>query len=36
MIAKTDKDDDSSDVAFVLIMLVVSVIVFLAVRNYEK
>ena len=36
MIAKTDKDDGNSDVAFVLIMLVVSVVVFLAIRNYEK
>ena len=36
MIAKTDKDDGDSDVAFVLIMLAVSVVVFLAIRNYEK
>lgn len=36
MIAKTDKDDGNSEMAFVLVMLVVSVVVFLAIRNYEK
>jgi len=36
MIAKTDKDDGNNEMAFVLVMLVVSVAVFLAIRNYEK